>query len=122
MYIIVYDHKINQFSKCQTESTQEWKTVEELQQKICMLETSLSISQPLDIAILEGSNKLTCMYTGMPTYDSFIAFIEYLEPKANQMVSCNSSRAKELSSQEKQSGTRYIFIMSIPNQLFSVLI
>ena len=87
-----------------------------------MLEASLSINQPLDVVVLEGNNKLTRMYTGMPTYDSFLAFVEYLEPKANRMISWNSSKTKELSSQGKQSGTRCFSSMSIPNQLFAVLI
>ena len=32
--------------------------------------------------ILDGSDKLTRFYTGMPTYDTFVAFVKYLEPKA----------------------------------------
>ena len=38
--------------------------------------------KPLDVAVLKGNDKLVCLYTGMPTYDSFVAFVEYLEPKS----------------------------------------
>ena len=111
-----------QFSECQTESKQEWKTVEELQQKICMLEAALLEVKPLDVAVLKGIDKLVRLYTGMPTYDFFMAFVEYLELKASAMISWNSSRTKELNMKGKQSGTRCFSSISIANQLFSVLI
>ena len=107
-----------QFSECQTE---EWKTVEELQLKICMLEAALLEVKPLDVAVLKGNDKLVRLYTGMPTYDSFMGFVEYLEPKASEMISWNSSRTKELSMKGKP-GTRCFSSISIANQLFSVLI
>ena len=87
-----------------------------------MLEGALLEVKPLDVAVLKGNDKLVCLYTGMPTYDSFMAFAEYLAPKASEMISWNSSRTKELSMKGKQSGTRCFSSISIPNQLFSVLI
>lgn len=74
--------------------------------EICILEVALSEVKPLDVSVLEGNDKLVCLYTGMPAYDSFMAFVEYLEPKASEMISWNSSKTKELSVKGKQSRTR----------------
>lgn len=72
--------------ECQTDLQQEWKTVEELQQRICLLEVSLCASAQLDVKILASNDKLTRLYTGLPTYDAFMALVEYLEPKARDMI------------------------------------
>lgn len=69
--------------------------------------------KPLDVAVLKGNDKLVRLYTGMPTYDSLMAFVEYLEPKASEMISWNSSRTKELSMKGKQSGTKCFSSISI---------
>jgi len=51
--------------------------------------------------ILLGNDKLTRYYTGLHTYDSFIALAEYLEPKALHLQSwrggneTNSNSANE---------------------------
>ena len=42
--------------------------------------------------ILKGNNKPTQFYTGMPTYDSFLALVEYLEPKALQLKAWRGSK------------------------------
>ena len=65
-------------------TSEEWKTVEELQQEVCRLEATLSTGIALDVTVLKDNNKLARLYTGMPTYDSFLAFVEYLEPKAKR--------------------------------------
>jgi len=57
-----------------------WYTVE---QHISRLEASLH--QRPEFSVLEGNDKLTQFYTGMPTYNSFVAFINYIEPKALQL-------------------------------------
>ena len=89
---------------------------------MCKLETTLSTGTALDVTVLKDHNKLTRLYTGMPTYDSFLAIVDYLEPKAKEMIAWNSSKTKELDISGKQSGPRCFSGMSIANQLFSVLI
>ena len=76
----------------------------------------------LDVKILDGNDKLTHLYTGMPTYDLFKALAEYLEPKAVDMIAWNSGQRKELDTKGKQGGSRCFRSMSVANQLFSVLI
>ena len=67
--------------ECQTEM--EWFTVEA---KICELEKQLMERPEFSVeTILEANDKLTRFYTGMPTYDSFLALVEYLELKALQL-------------------------------------
>ena len=87
-----------------------------------MLEAALSEVKPLDVAVLKGNDKLVHLYTGLPMYDSFMAFVEYSEPKASEMISWNCRKTKELTVKGKQSGSRCFSSMSIANQLFSVLI
>jgi len=50
-----------------------------LQKEISILKASLSEKLEFDFRIVE---KLTRFYTGMPTYDSFVALVDYLEPKS----------------------------------------
>ena len=77
---------------------------------MCKLETTLSTGTALDVTVLKDNNKLTRLYTGMPTYDySFLAIVDYLEPKAKEMIAWNSSKTKELDISGKQSGPRCFF-------------
>jgi len=69
------------------------------------LEATLSTSTALDVTVLKDNNKLTHLYTGMPTYNSFLAIVEYLEPKAKEMILWSSSKIKKLNINGKQSGT-----------------
>lgn len=87
-----------------------------------MLEALLCANGQLDVKILARNDKLTHLYTGSPTYDVFIALVEYLEPKVRDMIAWNSSKTKELDSQGKQGGSQCFHGMSVANQLFSVLI
>ena len=72
-------------------------------------------------AILEGNDKLTCFYTGLPTYDSLIALVTYLEPKAIGLRLWNGSKTR---GEDKivESGVRCFTSLTIADQLFSVLI
>ena len=79
--------------------------------------------------ILEGNDKLTRFYTGMPTYDTFVAFVKYLEPKALHLQSWRGSETarlddeviniEELSLRKK---SVCFACLSVANQLFAVLI
>ena len=72
-----------------------------------------------DIQLLEGNDKLTRFYTGMPTYDSFMALVEYLEPKAKEMRVWKGTNTK---TEEKQQGSQCFSNLSTANQLFAILI
>jgi len=50
--------------------------------------------------ILKGNDKLTRFYTGMPTYDSFDALVDYLEPKALQLRAWRSGETSASDSLE----------------------
>ena len=73
-------------------------------------------------AILEGNDKLTHFYTGLPTYDSFIALVTYLEPKAMELRPWNGSKTRGEDEKAGQSGVRCFTSLTIADQLFSILI
>ena len=68
--------------------------------------------------ILVDNDKLTRFYTGLPTYSAFVFLVEYLEPKARVMLSWNSSQTRK----DRTCTSQAFKHISIPNQLFSVLI
>ena len=119
--VAMYDVTSFNFTECQTELQQEWKTVEELQQRISVLEASLCANAQLDVKILDGNDKLTRLYTGLPTYDLFKALAEYLESKAVDMIAWNSGQTKELDTKGKQGGSCCFRSMSVANKLFLCL-
>ena len=55
----------------------------------------------------------------MPTYDSFMALVEYLEPKAKEMRVWKGGSTK---TEEKQQGSQCFSNLSTANQLFAILI
>jgi len=109
------------FPHLEGQTEQDWKTVEELQQRISLLEASLKTRAEFHVDMLTGNNKLTRLYTGLPTYGAFKALAEYLEPKAVDMIAWNSSQTKELDLKGKQGGSRCSHGMSVANQLFCML-
>ena len=86
------------------------------------MEASLCGSGQLDVKILAGNDKLTNFHIGLPTYNAFMSLVEYLEPKARNMIAWNSSQIEELDLNGKQGGSRCFHSMSVANQLFSVII
>ena len=105
------------YLECQTDD--QGDVIAELQMEVSHLRTSLLKKSEFDVQLLEGNDKLTRFYTGMPTYDSFMALVEYLEPKAKEMRVWKGSSTK---TEEKQLRSQCFSNLSIANQLFAVLI
>ena len=109
------------FSECQTDF--KWCNVEELTREVnCLKAALLERVEFTTKTILEGNDKLTRFYTGLPTYDSFIALVNYLEPKAMELISWNGSKTKGEAEIEGRPGVRCFASLTIADQLFSVLI
>ena len=120
----VYAYQCFLHVECQTEM--EWSTIEA---KISDMERSLNGKVELCVEkILLGNDKLTRYYTGLPSYGSFVALAEYLEPKALHLQSWRGgsetgiSSANEGDLQQRGSNSRCFASLSIANQLFAVLI
>ena len=71
--------------------------------------------------MLEGNNKLTRYYTGLPTYDSSVAFVQYLPPKAAALTPWNGSNTRDIPQSSLPINQPFAGL-TIPDQLFSVLI
>ena len=84
--------------------------MEGLQQRITVLEGPLKARAELQVEILVGDDKLTRLYTGLPTY-SFKELVEYLEPKVVDMIAW-------LDLKGKQGESCCFHCMSVANQLF----
>lgn len=73
-----------------------------------------------DIDVIKDNDRLTRYYTGMPTFDSFMGLVEYLTPKAKDLISWNGRYTKDTCNMD------YHFArtsdISIANQLFAVLV
>ena len=90
-----------------------------LQEEIIVLRTMLSEKAEFSVQVLEDNDRLTRFYTGMPTYDSFLALADYLEPKVKGM---RSWKGNSTSTEEKQLGPQCFSSLSVANQLLAVLI
>ena len=77
------------------------------------------IRPEFDVQLLEGNDKLTRFYAGMPTYDLFMTLVEYLEPKAKAMRVWKGGSTK---TEQKQQGSQCFSNLSTANQLFAILI
>ncbi|XP_065891719.1 uncharacterized protein [Dysidea avara] len=88
---------IIRFSECQTD--EDGNVVARLQAENRMLRSMLLERPELDVRLLENNNRLTRFYTGMPTFDSFLALVEYLTPKAKELRAWKGSST---SLEEKQ--------------------
>ena len=79
--------------ECQTDDQED--VIVELQTEINHLRASLLIRPEFDVLLIECNDKLTRFYRGMPTYDSFKALVEYLEPKAKRDESVEGWQYKD---------------------------
>ena len=106
------------FSECQTD--EDGNVVARLQAENRMLRSMLLERPELDVRLLENNDRLTRFYTGMPTFDSFLALVEYLTPKAKELRAWKGSST---SLEEKQQhGSQCFGGLSIANQLFAILV
>ena len=48
-----------------------------------------------NVEMIKNNDRLTRYYTGMPTFDSFIALVEYVEPKTKDLISWNGKYTKD---------------------------
>ena len=109
-------------TECQTEM--DWFAVET---KISMLDKKLKDRPEISVeTVLEGNDKVTRFYTGLPTYGMFLALVEYLEPKALQLRAWRSSETSTSNAVDglcqRGSSSRCFTSLSVANQLFAVLI
>jgi len=75
------------FLECQTDFIDNSVIIANLQKEAAALRLALSSRSEFTIeTLLKGNDKLARYYTGFPTYNSFMAFSDYLEPKAQKMI------------------------------------
>ena len=76
----------------------DWFAVET---KISVLEKNLKDTPEISVdTVLKGSDKLTRFYIWLPSYDVFVALVEYLEPKALQLRAWRSSETSTSSNMD----------------------
>ena len=108
--------------ECQTDC--DSVTIISLQKEVAILKSELTRRPKFCVdSILKDDDKLTRFYTGMPTYQSFIAFVDYLQPKALKLTPWNGTHTKEaVIDESKQPGHQGISCLKVCDQLFAVLI
>ena len=77
----LYGLCINCILECQTDSCTAESYIQEMDCS-CLPAEMLERPEFSVQSILEGNDKLTRFYTGLPSYKCFVAFVEYLQPKA----------------------------------------
>ena len=64
----------------------------DVETKTSVLEEKLKDRSEFSVeTVLKGNDRLTRFYTGMPSFDSYLALAEYLEPKALKLRAWRSS-------------------------------
>ena len=101
-----------------------WYAVE---QHISRLEASLHQRPEFSVStMLEGNDKLTRFYAGMPTYNSFVAFVTKIKPKALYLQPWRGSKTTMLDEavavEELSSRRKGFPCLPVAEQLFAVLI
>ena len=80
-------------TECQTEDT----ITHPVQYECLCAHAQLQLRPKFSVRImLEGNDKLTRYYTGLPTYNSFVAFVAYLTPKAVALTLWNGSNTRDV--------------------------
>ena len=65
--------------ECQTDLNCDSVTIISLQKEVAILKSVLIRPEFCVDSFLKDNDKLTCLYTGMPTYELFMAFVDYLQ-------------------------------------------
>ena len=106
-------------TECQTENTITYS----VQCECLCAHAQLQLSPEFSVRMmLEGNDKLTRYYTGLPTYNSFVAFVEYLTPKAVALTPWNCSNTRDVVPQSSVPISQPFAGLTIADQLFSILI
>ena len=123
-YDYVAKHRPFSTVECQTDLNYDSSTIVSLQKEVAILKSVLTRRPEFCVdSILKDNNKLTRFYTGMPTYGSFIAFVDYLKSKALKLTPWNGSHTKDVVFDEsRQPGHQGISCLKTCDQLFAVLI
>ena len=109
-------------TECQTDDVDQKDLINGLHGEITSLKLLLSERPEFDIGMLTGNDKLVRFYTGMPSFGSFQALVDYLKPKAKEMTGWNGSKTKDMSIEGSCHGSRCFTDITIGNQLFAVLV
>jgi len=71
------------------------------------------------VKLLQNNDRLTRFYTGMPTFHSFLALVEYLTSKAKKLRAWKGS-STSMEEKQQQHGPQCFGGLSIANQLFAI--
>lgn len=104
-------------SECQTDVS----CCTTIQEADCVPTTMLERPEFSVKSILEGNDKLTRFYTGLPSYGCFAALVEYLQSKAAMLTPWNGRNTREVFEKEVLV-IRPLAGLTTADQLFSVLI
>ena len=123
-YGYVAMHSVFSTVECQTDLNCDSSTTVSLQKEVAILKSALTRRPEFCVdSILKDNDKLTRYYTGMPTYGSFMAFVDYLKSKALKLIPWNGSHTKDVVfDKSRQSGHQEISCLKVCDQLFAVLI
>ena len=110
--------------ECQIDINCDSITIISFQRKVTILKLALTRRPEFSVeSVLKENDKLTRFYMGMPTYDSFMAFLDYLKPtKAQELIPWNGTHTREtVVDESRQPGHQGISCLKICDQLFAVL-